>query len=105
MPDSFPPPYGIGYLQQEWVREALGVPIQFMDTNPLVQQSKSHSLCNKHCDEGGKVAYISPSADFVLTGDYQRSFLSDLAGLLNHGVRVALINGDRDYQCNCKCLL
>ena len=44
---------------------------------------------------------------FVATGDYARKDirggqLADIAYLLDRGVKVALIFGDRDYKCNCK---
>jgi hypothetical protein len=35
--------------------------------------------------------------DFVFDG-----FTDDLAQLLDDGIRVSLINGDRDFRCNCK---
>ena len=43
---------------------------------------------------------------FTATGDYARKdirggSLQDLAYLLDNGVKVALLAGDRDYACNC----
>lgn len=40
-------------------------------------------------------------AAFVFTGDYLRSYSSDLGKLLDVGVKVALLHGDRDFRCNC----
>lgn len=41
--------------------------------------------------------------DFAMNGDLVRGgFIEDLASLLDQGVKVALINGDRDFRCNCK---
>ena len=38
-----------------------------------------------------------------MNGDLIRGgFKEDLANLLDQGVKVALINGDRDYRCNCE---
>lgn len=37
-----------------------------------------------------------------LTGDMARYDLSYLAHLLDSGVNVAMVYGDRDFRCNCK---
>ncbi|KAH8881533.1 alpha/beta-hydrolase [Thozetella sp. PMI_491] len=76
LPDSLPPPYGKGFLQQQWVRDALGAAVNFSDTGNIAQQN------------------------FAITGDYVRGYLPELGALLDAGVKVALIYGDRDYQCN-----
>lgn len=40
---------------------------------------------------------------FIETGDFIRGHNLELLGdLLDSGVRVALVYGDRDYQCNCE---
>jgi carboxypeptidase C (cathepsin A) len=76
--DPFPPNYYIGYLNRPHVQAALGVPVNY--SNP-----------------GGNAAYYS----FQVTGDYPRGgFLEDLAYVLNRGVKVAMVYGDRDYACN-----
>ena len=42
------------------------------------------------------------AAAFVVTGDYVRAYKADLGKLLDAGVKVALIHGDRDFRCNCR---
>ncbi|EEP79450.1 hypothetical protein UREG_04296 [Uncinocarpus reesii 1704] len=78
--DPFPPNYYLGYLSQAHVQEAMGVPVNFT------------SLAR-----GG---YLG----FGATGDYirtdARGYLGDIGYLLDSGVKVALIYGDRDYACN-----
>ncbi|KAK5273981.1 hypothetical protein LTR99_000764 [Exophiala xenobiotica] len=74
-PDQFPPNYYIGYLNQPHVQAALGVPVNY--TNP-----------------GGNSAYSA----FQETGDYPRGgYLQDLSYLLDNGIKVAMVYGDRDY--------
>ncbi|PWY70277.1 alpha/beta-hydrolase [Aspergillus heteromorphus CBS 117.55] len=77
--DPFPPPYYMGYLNQPWVQSALGVPINWTQAAESVEQA------------------------FHSTGDYSRSdtrgFVHDLAYVLDSGVKVALVYGDRDYAC------
>ncbi|KAL2854636.1 Alpha/Beta hydrolase protein [Aspergillus pseudodeflectus] len=78
-PDPFPPPYYLGYLSQHWVQDALGVPINFTESVDSVYTG------------------------FSSTGDYPRSdvhgYLEDLAYVLDSGIKVALVYGDRDYAC------
>ncbi|KAJ9606535.1 hypothetical protein H2200_008543 [Cladophialophora chaetospira] len=77
-PDPFPPNYYIGYLNQPHVQAALGVPVNY--TNP-----------------GGNAAYYA----FQDSGDYPRGgYLEDLSALIDDGIKVALVYGDRDYACN-----
>lgn len=77
--DPFPPPFFLGYLSQQWVQKALGVPINFT----VSVDSVNHAFNN--------------------AGDYPRSdvhsYLHDIAYLLDSGIKVALIYGDRDYAC------
>lgn len=79
-PDPFPPPYYLGYLGQHWVQKALGVPINYTDSMYSVAKA------------------------FLSTGDYPRSdvrgYIEDLAYVLDAGIKVALVYGDRDYACN-----
>lgn len=79
-PDPFLPPYFLGYLNQHWVQGALGVPINFTESVESVYYA------------------------FSSTGDYPRSdvhgYLEDLAYVLDSGIKVALVYGDRDYACN-----
>ena len=80
-PDPFPPNYYLGYLSQAYVQAALGVPINFTSEA------------------------TSPYTAFTNTGDFARStvnggYLQDLASILDSGIKLALIYGDRDYACN-----
>ncbi|PTU24790.1 hypothetical protein P175DRAFT_049770 [Aspergillus ochraceoroseus IBT 24754] len=78
-PDPFPPPYFLGYLSQHWVQGALGVPVNFTESTDSVYDG------------------------FSSTGDYPRAdvhgYLEDLAYVLDSGIKVALVYGDRDYAC------
>ncbi|PYI02607.1 alpha/beta-hydrolase [Aspergillus sclerotiicarbonarius CBS 121057] len=78
--DPFPANYFIGYLTSPNVQQALGVPINFTLLSNTV----------------GKA--------FNQTGDYPRrdpkGYLGDIAYLLDSGVQVALLYGDRDFACN-----
>ncbi|KAK2742341.1 hypothetical protein FQN57_005429 [Myotisia sp. PD_48] len=78
--DPFPPQYYLGYLQQPHVQEAIGAPVNFSAFAPAVGNA------------------------FSSTGDYLRpdirGYLEDIAYLLDSGVKVALVYGDRDYICN-----
>lgn len=74
--DPFPRNYHLGWLTQHWVQEALGVPLNFSNSDAV-------------------------GIAFSLTGDMQRhGYLTELAHLLDHGVKVHLVYGDRDYACN-----
>ena len=80
-PDPFPPNYYLGYLSQAYVQAALGVPVNFTSESD------------------------SPYFAFENTGDFARStvnggYLQDLAFILDSGIKLALIYGDRDYICN-----
>jgi len=66
-----------GYLNQAWVLEALGVPVNFT--------SSSHVVSNS----------------FSATYDITRGGSMEAASyLLDSGVKVHLMYGDRDYACN-----
>ncbi|KAI0864747.1 carboxypeptidase S1 [Xylaria cubensis] len=75
--DPFPAPHMYGYLTQESVLEALGVPVNYSE----------HSTATAN-------GFIG-TFDFIHGG-----FLESIAGLLDHGVKVHLMYGDRDYACN-----
>jgi carboxypeptidase D len=79
-PDPFPPNYFLGFLNQHWVQGALGVPINFTESIDSVYQG------------------------FQSTGDYARAdvrgYLDDIAYVLDSGIKVALVYGDRDYACD-----
>ncbi len=76
-PDPFLPNWYLGYLNQPHVQSALGVPLNFTSSSSVV------------------------AAAFRAIGDYPRpGWLEDLSYLLENGVKVALVYGDRDYACN-----
>lgn len=75
--DPFPTNYHIGWLNQHWVQKALGAPLNFTWASSVIGSS-----FNSH-------------------GDMSRGGgLEALADLLDHGVKVHLVYGDRDYACN-----
>ncbi|KAM0355922.1 hypothetical protein ACHAPU_000311 [Fusarium lateritium] len=75
--DPFPPLTYMEYLNQESVLHAIGSPINYTLTNSQVN------------------AEFRESGDQARGGNIQR-----LAALLNQGIRIALVYGDRDYICN-----
>jgi carboxypeptidase C (cathepsin A) len=75
--DPFPAPYMFGWLNQAHVQQALGVPVNHTWASSAVG------------------AAFSKTGDFVKGGQLQ-----NLAYILDHGVNVALLHGDRDYACN-----
>ena len=76
-PNSFPPSTYLEYLNLADVQDAIGVDVNYTETNTAVANA------------------------FVQTGDYERgNQISQMGYLLSLGVRVALIYGDRDYICN-----
>lgn len=78
--DPFPPNYFMGYLSQSWVLGAIGAAVNWTESVESVY------------------------AAFQNTGDYARSdvlgYLEDIAYVLDQGIKVALVYGDRDYACN-----
>ena len=76
-PNPFPPSMYLDYLNSADVQAAIGVSINYTETNSAVANA------------------------FIQTGDYERGDqISQMAYLLTLGVRVALVYGDRDYICN-----
>jgi hypothetical protein len=74
---SFPPPWYIGWLNQPSIQSSLGVPLNWTQSNSAVSRA------------------------FRNIGDYPRpGWKEDLAYLLEEGIKVTLIYGDRDYACN-----
>ncbi|PCH02608.1 Peptidase S10, serine carboxypeptidase [Penicillium occitanis (nom. inval.)] len=78
--DPFPPNYFMGYLSQSWVLGAIGAAVNWTESVESVYNA------------------------FQNTGDYARSdvlgYLEDIAYVLDQGIKVALVYGDRDYACN-----
>jgi carboxypeptidase D len=76
-PDPWPTVHWYGYLTQEWVLKDLGVPVNF----------SSYSL-------------LDNNPFFYTTGDPMRTNgRKPMEYLLDQGVKVAMIYGDRDYRC------
>ncbi|KAL9124920.1 MAG: hypothetical protein Q9217_005800 [Psora testacea] len=77
MPDAFPPSTYLEYLNDADVQAAIGVVVNYTQSNDAVNSAFQH------------------------TGDGQRgNSIDQMSSLLSLGVRVALIYGDRDYLCN-----
>jgi carboxypeptidase D len=76
IPDSFPPPFATGYLNNAWVQRALGAAVNFTETSAVVNNA------------------------FTLTADITRGYTHEIATLLDAGVKVALLHGDRDMRAN-----
>ncbi|KAI1954936.1 hypothetical protein LOZ12_000816 [Ophidiomyces ophidiicola] len=75
--NPLPPSTYIEYLNTPEVQQAVGSPLNFTESSNTVLNA------------------------FIQAGDHVRSdYLSDLASLLDKGVRIALIYGDRDFICN-----
>ncbi|KAH7018139.1 carboxypeptidase S1 [Microdochium trichocladiopsis] len=75
--DPFPAPTMQGYLKEESVLRALGVPVNFTSGSATVAH------------------------DFESTSDLiHGGFLEGIAYLLDSGVKVHMMYGDRDYACN-----
>ncbi|KAI1506444.1 carboxypeptidase S1-like protein B [Biscogniauxia marginata] len=76
-PNPFPASFYYGYLNQPHVQAALGIPVNFTQSSRAV------------------------STAFRSIGDYPRpGWVEDLASLLESGVKVHLMYGDRDFACN-----
>ena len=76
-PDPFPAVLGMGWLNQPHVQSALGVPLNFtVGSNAVITSLYGN-------------------------GDFPRPVTTfDIGQLLDNGVKVALVHGDRDYICN-----
>ncbi|OTA99297.1 hypothetical protein M426DRAFT_257211 [Hypoxylon sp. CI-4A] len=78
--DSFPGNAYLDYLSDKSIRDTLGVAVNYTDISNTVGNA------------------------FNSTGDYARrnpkGYLENIATLLDSGIRVAMIYGDRDYACN-----
>lgn len=78
-PATLPDQYSVAFLNQPWVQAELGVSLNFTLTSASVN-----------------------TAFLAGTGDMARWDASKLGRLLDDGMNVALVYGDRDYRCNCK---
>lgn len=77
LPDPFPPSTYLEYLNTASILAAIGSPVNFTQTDQQVVSA------------------------FSSTGDYERQALvPNIAALLNQGIRVGFMYGDRDYICN-----
>jgi carboxypeptidase C (cathepsin A) len=77
---SWTPKFAAGYLNRADVQQALGVWVNFTGMS------------------------IGVDSAFRATGDFVRAGnLQEIGALLDRGVKVALMYGDKDYQCNCMC--
>ncbi|KAJ9142379.1 Carboxypeptidase [Pleurostoma richardsiae] len=77
LPESFPPSQYIDYLNTREVQEAIGAIVNFTDSSSIIYSA------------------------YEATGDWQRGGqIAALSALLQAGVRVGLIYGDRDFICN-----
>lgn len=76
-PNPFPDPFYVGYLNSREVQQALGVPRNFTSSNQNVD------------------------AAFTGYDDSVGGRIEDIGYLLDSGVKVALVYGDRDYSNNC----
>ncbi|KAK5000157.1 hypothetical protein LTR66_000930 [Elasticomyces elasticus] len=76
-PNVFPTPYLTGFFNQRWIQEALGVPVNFTYANNLLVD-----------------------LFFAGSGDPARQGIEQFNYILSRGVKVAMMYGDRDYQCN-----
>ena len=75
--DPTPPEYFADYLNLGWVQNALGVNLNYTESNDDVYYA------------------------FQATGDFiYDNFIHDIEALLDQGVRVSLYYGDADYICN-----
>ncbi|KAH8904331.1 alpha/beta-hydrolase [Coniochaeta sp. PMI_546] len=77
LPDSYPSYLYASYLNSRRVQEAIGAVVNYTDSSPEVYSA------------------------FQSTGDWERGPIAPkLAALLNRGIRIGLVYGDRDFICN-----
>ncbi|KAF3762037.1 hypothetical protein M406DRAFT_49615 [Cryphonectria parasitica EP155] len=77
LPVAIPPLSVPGFFNQDWVQTALGAPLNWTYNSAAVRLNFQS-----------------------ITGDPVRRNIGDLNDLLQNGVNVALIYGDRDFMCN-----
>lgn len=76
LPLGFPYPYEVGWLNDAGVQSALGVKMNY---------TRSISSTTNY---------------FLSSGDLVRPFTDVIGQLLDQGVKVAMVYGDRDWRCN-----
>lgn len=81
-PTPFPPNYYLGYLANNYVQAALGVPVNYTQSTNGVYEA------------------FNDIGDYART-DIRGGQVQDIAYLLDNGIKVAFLYGDRDYACNC----
>lgn len=74
--DPFPPPHQFGWLAEESVLSAIGSPVNFSASSQAVW------------------------ANFESSGDQLLGFIDAIGYLLDSGIKVHMMYGDRDYACN-----
>ncbi|KAI8653885.1 hypothetical protein LRP88_00374 [Fusarium phalaenopsidis] len=74
---SFPTEYETALFNQPWVQQELGVPLNYTRGNNEIE-----------------------AAFLRRTGDMVRYGLEYIGHLLENGINIAMINGDRDFRCN-----
>jgi hypothetical protein len=73
---SFPAEYFTGFLSKRWVQADLGVAVNYTESSYAIYDA------------------------FIANGDYIRDgSMRDLGYILDAGIKVALVYGDRDYAC------
>ena len=77
LPESFPLKWAAGYLNDAETQQALGVPLNWTGQSLPVALG------------------FNATGDFILGNG-----LNKLRKLLHKGIKVSLVYGDRDYQCN-----
>lgn len=76
--NPWPTNYHIGFLNQKWVQRELGVPVNFTANSATVVS-----------------LFIGATGDF-----FRAAGLKKVNYLLQSGVKVAMVYGDRDFRCN-----
>ncbi|KAF8270899.1 carboxypeptidase S1 [Lactarius quietus] len=73
---AFPPQTYLSYLQDSEIQARIGARVEYQNCSDDV------------------------SNDFVYSGDYARSFLPELTDVVQSGLPVVIMSGDRDWICN-----
>ena len=101
VPGSFPPKYAAGYLNTKEVQFDLGVPLNFSGLSTAV--ATGMFCCSPMHNSSLFPLIWETILAFTQTGDFVIGKNLEILGkLLDKGVKVALVYGDSDYQCNCE---